>query len=70
MTLKSDAKFKEKLTWGFDYDKRNFVNCHPTTQKSENLFLMGSFFQSIQGLSYKNTEELAFMTLNSDEKFE
>ena len=26
--------------------------------------------QSIQGLSYKNTEELSFMTLNSDTKFE
>ena len=30
----------------------------------------GFFVQSIQGLSYKNTEELAFMALNSDEKFE
>ena len=28
------------------------------------------FAQSIQGLSYKNTEELSFITLNSDEKFE
>ena len=55
MTLKSDAKFKEKLTFGFKYDIKNFVNFHPTTQKS---------------LSYKNTEELSFMTLNSDEKFE
>ena len=43
MTLKSDAKFKEKLTCGFKYDMRNLVNVHPTTQKSENLTLMGSF---------------------------
>ena len=35
MTLKSDAKFKEKLTRGFKYDIRNLVNFHPTTQKSE-----------------------------------
>ena len=34
MTLKSDAKFKEKLTWGFKYDMRNLINFHPTTQKS------------------------------------
>ena len=42
MTLKSDAQFKEKLTSGFKYDMRNFVNFYPTTQKSENLFSMGS----------------------------
>ena len=36
MTLKNDAKFKEKLTCGFKYDMRNIVNFHPTTQKSEN----------------------------------
>ena len=42
MTLKSDAKFKEKLTSGFKYDMRNFVNFYPTTQNSENLFSMGS----------------------------
>ena len=26
MTLKSDSKFEEKLTCGFKYDVRNFVN--------------------------------------------
>ena len=31
MTLKSDAKFKEKLTCGFEYDMRNLENFHPTT---------------------------------------
>ena len=43
MTLKYYAKFKEKLTCGFKYDIRNFVNFHPTTQKSENFFSMSSF---------------------------
>ena len=43
MTLKSDAKFKEKLTCGFKYDIRNLVNFHTTTQKSENFTSMGSF---------------------------
>ena len=36
MTLENDAKFKEKLTCDFKYDMRNFVNIHPTTQKSKN----------------------------------
>ena len=40
MTLKNDAKFKEKLTCGFKYDMRNLVNFHPTT---ENFTSMGSF---------------------------
>ena len=43
MTLKSDAKFKEKLTCGFKYDMRNLVNFDPTTQKSEDFFSMGSY---------------------------
>ena len=72
MTLKYDAKFKEKLTCGFKYDFRNLVNFHPTTQESDFFFFFfgwAHFVQSIQGLSYKNTEELSFMTLNSDVEF-
>ena len=36
MTLNSDAKFKEKLTFSFKHDIRNLSNFHSTTQKSEN----------------------------------
>ena len=43
MTLKSNAKFKDKLTCVFKNDMRNLVNFHPTPQKSENFFLIGSF---------------------------
>ena len=43
MTLKSDAKFKEKLTFNFKYNMRNLVGFHQTTQKSETFFSMGSF---------------------------
>ena len=43
MALNSDAKFKEKLICGFKYDMRNFVNFHPTIQKSKNFTLMGYF---------------------------
>ena len=39
------------------------MNFHPTTQKSENVFLMAFFIQSMQSLSTKNKEELSFMTL-------
>ena len=70
MTLKSEAKFEEKLTCGFKCDMRNLVNFYPTTQKSENFFSVAVFVQSIQGLSYKSTEELSFMTLNCDAKSE
>ena len=55
MTLKNDAKFKEKLTCSFKYDIRNLVNFHPTTQKYENFTSMGSFCPKYEGLSYKNT---------------
>ena len=37
MTLKGDAKFKEKLTGGLKNDIRNFVNFHASSRKSENL---------------------------------
>ena len=47
MTLKSDAKFKEKLTCGFKYDLRNLVNFHPTTQKSENFFKDGLILSKV-----------------------
>ena len=70
MTLKSDAKFKEKLTCDFKYDMRDLVNFHPTTQKSENFFRWAFFVQSIQSLSYKKTDYLTFVTLNSDAKYE
>ena len=54
MTLKSDAKFKEKLTFGFKCDMRNLANFHPTTKKSKNSFWWafisqtGSWFQKMK----------------------
>ena len=57
MTLKSDAKFKEKLTC-------DFVEFHPTTQESK------SFCPRYMRFELKNTEELSFMTLNSDAESE
>ena len=37
MTLKGDAKFKEKLTCGLKNDIRNLINFHTSSWKSENL---------------------------------
>ena len=37
MTLKSDAKFEEKLTLGSKDDIRNMVNFNVNSGKSENL---------------------------------
>ena len=45
MTMKSDGKLK-KLICDFKHDVRNLVNVHPTTQKPESFFLMGSFCPS------------------------
>ena len=37
MTLKSDAKFEEKVTFYLENDMRNLVDFHVSTGKSENL---------------------------------
>ena len=70
MTLKNDAKFKEKLTFGFKYDMRNLVDFQPATQKSENFTSMSSFCPKYITFELKNTEELFFMTMNSAKKIE
>ena len=66
MTQKSDAKVKEKLICGFKYDMGNWVNFHPTTQKSESFTLMGFFCPKDISFELKSTEELSSMTLNRD----
>ena len=43
MALKSDAKFKRKLTCDFIYGMRNLVDFHQTTQKFKNFTPMGYF---------------------------
>ena len=43
MTMKSDAKFEEKLTLSFKNDMKNLVTFHPATQKSKNFTSMGYF---------------------------
>ena len=58
------------MTCSFKYDMRNFVDFHPTTQKFQNFTSMGYFCPKYMRFELKYTEELSFMTLNSDAKFE
>ena len=54
MTLKSDAKFEEKLTLTSKMDMRNLVNTNVSSGKSENLhYDMLIFSISYKGLAKK-----------------
>ena len=65
MTLKSDTKFKEKLTCGFKHDMKDLVNFYPTTQKSESSTSMGCFcpkyirfeLKKYRGVIFLDTEQ-------------
>ena len=52
------------------YGMRNLANFHPTNQKSKNFTSMSSFYPKDISFELKNTEELSFMRLKSDVKFE
>ena len=54
MKLKSDAKFKEKLTCEFKYDMWNLVAFHPTTQKSKNVISMSYFCLKYMWFDFEN----------------
>ena len=71
MTLKGDAKVKGKLICGLKNDIRNLVNFHASSRKSENLhFDQILLSKAYKDLDEKNTEQLSFMTLSGDAKFE
>ena len=53
MTLKSDAKFEQKLTLGSKTDMRNLVNFHASSGKSENLH----FNMLLLSTAYKVSDE-------------
>ena len=65
MTMKNDAKFEKQSTcW-------NLTNFDLSTENSEKCALyLAPFEVSIQCLSQKSTEELCFVTLKNDAKFE
>ena len=66
MALKGGGKFKGKLTIGLKNNIRNLANFHATSQKSENFHFYQIFFFK----TYKDLDDLCFMTLKSDAKFE
>ena len=61
-SLKKNWLVVSNITWGTYYQ--------PLKSLMKNSFRWALFLQSIQGFSYKNTQILSFMTLNSDAKFE
>ena len=68
MTLKSDAKFEEKLTLGSKNDMKNLMNFNASSSISENLHFHVLLFSKIYCLS-QSTEELLAIILENDAKF-
>ena len=66
MALKSDAKFKEKLTCGFKYDMRNLANFHPITQKSKRFYpkFMRFEIKKYRGVIFHDTEQWCKIWIN------
>ena len=50
MTLKSDAKFDEKLTCGLENDMRNLGNFHQSTGKCQNWDFDGILLSKVENL--------------------
>ena len=50
MTLKSDAKFEEKLTCGLENDMRNLAKFQPSTQKSQNWDFDGILLSKVENV--------------------
>ena len=48
MTLKSDAKFGEKLTCGLENDMRNLANFHQSTRKCQNWDFDGILLSKVE----------------------
>ena len=71
MTLKSDAKFEEKLTLGSKNDMRNLVNFNVSSAKCENMHFDTLLLSKVYQLfGQKSTEEFCVVTLKKDAKFE
>ena len=50
MTLKSDAKFEEKLTCGLENDMRNLSNFYQSTQKSQSWDFDGILLSKVENV--------------------
>ena len=58
MTLKSDAKFEEKLTFGLENNIRNLLDFHQSTLKFHNWDLDGIFLPKIENLWAKDLQRI------------
>ena len=50
MTMKSDAKFEEKLTCRLENDMRNLANFHQSTRKCQNWNFDGIFLPKVENV--------------------
>ena len=51
MTLKSDAKFEEKLTFGLKNNLSNLANFHQSTRKCQNWDFDGILLPKVENIS-------------------
>ena len=50
MTVKSGAKFEEKLTCSLEIGTRNLVNFYQSTRKSRNLYFDGTLLSKVKNV--------------------
>ena len=50
MTLESDAKFEEKLTFGLENNIKNLTNFHQSTCKSQNWEFDGILLSKVENI--------------------
>ena len=48
MTVKSHAKFEEKITFDFKNDMRNLANFHQNTRKCQNWYFHGILLSKVK----------------------
>ena len=53
MTLRSDAKFEETLTWGLENDTRNLANFHQNGWKCQNWDFDGILLSKVENVWLK-----------------
>ena len=58
MTLETDAKFKDKLTFGLENDMRNLANFYQNIRKSQNWDLDGTFVLKVENVSAYNLQRI------------
>ena len=69
MTLKGETNCKEKRSRNLENDKRNLVNFHASSQKSENFHFDG--IRASKGYKVLDQKvQKSYMSLKNDIKFE